>query len=54
MITKISNYMASYGLEKRRLDTPIALPRRVLPPVALRVWLLTDKTLSGYQHSSRS
>lgn len=27
--------MASYGLEKRRLDTPIALPRRVLPPVAL-------------------
>lgn len=54
MITKTSNYMASYGLEKRRLVTPIALPRRVLPPVALRVWLLTDKTLSGYQHSSRS
>lgn len=27
--------MASYGLEKRRLVTPIALPRGVLPPVAL-------------------
>lgn len=27
--------LASYGLEKRRLVTPIALPRGVLPPVAL-------------------